>query len=234
MKDYDIDSQTIVKNIRSLLDRRKGKTQKALAEYCGITTSAVTQWMTGRTNINRENLQHTADFFGVPISHLLESDHQDEMKANQPHLDPKEIIAIPEYTLTFSNTDKRIPKWVLVKNGESKCYERIFFTKRNLNPNNIVQTKISGNAMSPEIQNGDTILFSLNENSSSFTLPIKDGSTYALAINGEFKVKRLFRIKNGLIVASDNPVLSPETYVGAECEKITVFGKVIYLERSLN
>lgn len=230
MRDFDNDSAVIVKNIRELLDRRTGKTQKALAEYCGITTSAVTQWMKGATNISPENLRHTADFFGVPISRLMEVDVKSFTDGEEP---PEGVVSIPEYKLSFSAGAGRVPEWDFVEGAEPAWYRRTFFTKRHINPNKCRRAKVCGDSMDPEIQNGDTILFTVSGDSLPGTHQIKDGSVYAIAIDGEFRVKRLFRIKNGLMIVSDNPLFSPERYVGDECDRISIFGKVIQIERAL-
>lgn len=53
----------ISERVFSLFDRKKGKTQAALARFCGITTGAVAQWRIG--GIDFKHLPKIAKFFGV-------------------------------------------------------------------------------------------------------------------------------------------------------------------------
>lgn len=62
---------------------------------------------------------------------------------------------------------------------------------------------------------------------------IDDVCIYVLCIEGTCKIKRLSRIKNGLMVISDNPKYAPETYTGEECNRIFVYGRVLEINRSL-
>lgn len=55
---------TLSARLASLFDKSTGKTQAALARYCGVSTSAVNQW-TKSGKIFDSNLRKVAEFFGV-------------------------------------------------------------------------------------------------------------------------------------------------------------------------
>jgi phage repressor protein C with HTH and peptisase S24 domain len=61
---------------------------------------------------------------------------------------------------------------------------------------------------------------------------VVDGNIYVLSIDGLFKVKRLRRIKDGLLIVSDNPEYPPESYTGEECDRVKVFGRVLHVSRT--
>ena len=51
--------------------KNKGKKQKELAEYTGISTSAISAWNKNNTNPAAENLSTIADFLGVSLEYLI-------------------------------------------------------------------------------------------------------------------------------------------------------------------
>lgn len=46
-------------------------------------------------------------------------------------------------------------------------------------------------------------------------------------------LKRLRKIKDGLLVSSDNPAYPPERYVKEECDRIQIFGRALHASREL-
>ncbi|MBD5130569.1 MAG: helix-turn-helix domain-containing protein [Ruminococcaceae bacterium] len=61
---------TISQRIFMLL-KQKGKKQKELAEYTGISTSAISAWNKNNTNPTAESLSTIADFLEVSLDYLL-------------------------------------------------------------------------------------------------------------------------------------------------------------------
>ncbi|MEZ3453931.1 MAG: helix-turn-helix transcriptional regulator [Oscillospiraceae bacterium] len=51
--------------------KQKGKKQKELAEYTGISTSAISAWNKNNTNPAAENLSTIADFLEVSLEYLI-------------------------------------------------------------------------------------------------------------------------------------------------------------------
>ena len=60
-----------------------------------------------------------------------------------------------------------------------------------------------------------------------------DGGIYVLTIDGEYRIKYLSKIKNGLLVSSENSAYRPEEYVGDECDRLKILGRVLEVNRSL-
>lgn len=56
---------TLNYRIRSRLIRKEGKTQAGLAKACGISTSAVAQWMTGANGINYKHISAIAKYLDI-------------------------------------------------------------------------------------------------------------------------------------------------------------------------
>ena len=54
-----------------MLLKQKGKKQKELAEYTGISTSAISTWNKNNTNPTAESLSMIADFLEVSLDYCL-------------------------------------------------------------------------------------------------------------------------------------------------------------------
>lgn len=227
--------ETVAARLSALYDRASGKTQAALARYCGVSTSAVNQW-TKVGKISDANLRKAAEFFGVSVLWLQSGEgekspqirtygHDDEV--------PPGFVAIPEYRLEFSAGPGSEPTWELIHDSEDCWYRESFFQKRHLLPSRCKRARVCGNSMEPEIQDGDTILFECFEESRPGSVHISDGGIYVLSIDGEYRVKYISKIKNGLLVSSENPAYRPEEYVGEECDRLRILGRVVEINRSL-
>lgn len=68
---------TISQRIFDELKKQKKK-QKELAEYTGISESAVSDWKKKGTNPAAENLSAIADFLNVSVSYLLTGEEEQE------------------------------------------------------------------------------------------------------------------------------------------------------------
>ena len=72
--------KTFAKNLKYYLDLR-GKTQKDLVEYLGVSKGAVSQWVNGNRSMSAETGNRIAEFLNVSID-LLNEEHK-EISDNQ-------------------------------------------------------------------------------------------------------------------------------------------------------
>lgn len=224
----------ISERIKSRLDRSKGLTQASLARFCGVSTGAVSQWMSGG-GIDLKNLVKIAQFLGVS-SHWLQTG-EDEVRsycANE-EMPPPGVIAIPEYELKFSagGNGADEPEWEEVNSSRPVWYEIEELRQYGVNPERCKRARVTGDSMEPTLVSGDVVLWAQELDSRVGCVRILDGCIYVMGIEGTCKIKRLSRIKNGLSVMSDNPRYSTEVYTGEECENIRIYGRVLEFKRSL-
>lgn len=73
---------TISQRIFEELKRQKKK-QKELAEYTGISESAVSDWKKKGTNPAAENLSAIADFLNVSVNYLLTGEDEPETSGSK-------------------------------------------------------------------------------------------------------------------------------------------------------
>lgn len=86
--------------------------------------------------------------------------------------------------------------------------------------------------MEPTICDGDTFLFYEECDSRPGCVIIADGQIYAISVEGQLKVKRLSKTKDGIVVRSDNPDYQPEIYSGDDLSKLRIYGKIVEINRA--
>lgn len=225
--------------IRSLLNKKEGKTQAALARFCNVSTSAVSQWLNGG-GISLSNLQQIALFFNVSPKWLETGDGDPDVKGLKTFVPneetpPEGFIAIKEYKLVFSagpGAELTEPEWVIDRDAEEYWYRLTFFTRRGLNPERCKRACVKGDSMEPYIMAGDHVMWYEEIDPRPGCVNVIDGTIYCMAIDGLFKLKRLSKCKNGIVVMSDNQAYQTETYIGEECDRLRIYGRVIEITRT--
>lgn len=231
---------TLAERLKLALDM-SGKSQRALALHCGISTAAVSFWLNGTTKtLSSENAAKAAEFLNVSLEWLTAGRGEMAVSGNIKTFEdgdtpPDDVVVIHEYKLTFGASPsgvEPVPEWELVDDGDDYWYKRTFFQKRHLNPDRCKRARVSGDSMEPTICDGDTFLFYEECDSRPGCVIIADGQIYAISVEGQLKVKRLSKTKDGIVVRSDNPDYQPEIYSGDDLSKLRIYGKVIEINRA--
>jgi len=83
----------------------------------------------------------------------------------------------------------------------SHAFTRTWLQRKRLNIEMCRVLTIDGDSMLPELRHGFVVLIDLSDCS-----PIKSGKVYALSVDGEQRIKRLWKqIDGSLLIQSDNP-----------------------------
>ena len=231
-------SSSVTERIKSLIDRKSGKTQAALARYCGVSTSAVSQWLSGG-GIDEENVLKSARFFGVSYEWLKTgagARGDGSVCSFVPGEDspPAGFVAISEYRLRLGcGEHSGIPEWEEVHDTEDAWYRESFFRKKGVSPDRCRRAKVNGDSMEPSICSGDRVLWVMEPDPQVGCVSITDGAVYVISVGGEMRVKRLANTKDGIIIKSDNPEYPPEKYLREECDQVRIYGRVIEVTRSI-
>ena len=86
--------------------------------------------------------------------------------------------------------------------------------------------------MEPFIYSNDEVTWVAEPSPEIGCVHIIDGKVYVITIDKQFKIKRLSKTKDGILVVSDNTRQYPiEEYKGSECDRIRVYGRVIHIDR---
>lgn len=97
----------IAKNIR-ILRQRKGITQKALAEAIHVTSSAISQYETGKSQPSRENMALIANYFNVSIEYIEGTSRIEKMEEqmNETYVNGLTVSGLLDKCLCVSPMDR--------------------------------------------------------------------------------------------------------------------------------
>lgn len=179
------------------------------ADAIGVTRSAWYQWEEKEDDqsIKGENMLKLARFFGISIEEFA-SEQPSAMPrvlysrgnaAREPAADyDDEIVLIPF-------VDAQVGAGPGVSNGDERTldlhqYSRTWIERNGLHAPALRRVKVTGDSMRPTIFDGDVALVNTAERK------ITNGKVFAFIVDGEARVKRLFKQFDGRIrVVSDNP-----------------------------
>ena len=223
----------------NLLMAKKNMTQAQLANEIKVSKQAVQFWASGRSAPKGTNLAKLCQFFGVAPewfeneaeTQIIQAEVKQFVKEDTP---PDGYVAIPEYELRFAaGPDSGEPTWEEVNDHDVAWYRADYLMSKGANPSRCKRAKVVGDSMSPELEDGDTVLFLEEVSPMPACVNIRDGAIYLISTEGALRVKRLSKIKNGIRVISANPAYPVEDYLGEEADGLRIYGRVIEIIRSL-
>ena len=213
-----------------------GLTQQQLADILGVSRQAISLWQSDTPTPSGKTLEKLAAALKAPASYLLFGKEESHIKTFEDgDTPPDDVVVIHEYKLTFGASPTGIepePEWVIDEEGEDFWYKRRFFQRRHINPDRCKRARVSGDSMEPTVCAGDRIMFNSEVDPRPGCVIVSDGEIYAISVDGQLKIKRLSKTKDGIVVRSDNPTCPPETYSGDDLNRLRIFGKVVEINRS--
>ncbi|MGQ5525167.1 S24 family peptidase [Chitinimonas sp. PSY-7] len=94
----------------------------------------------------------------------------------------------------------RVLEWKIDSTGNPNRYRRGWCDKHGFVPKNLVTVVVEGDAMSPSIEHGMSVVINTSDNAPS------SGKVYAVVYQGAFLIRRLYIEIDGTIhLKSDNP-----------------------------
>ena len=184
-----------------------------VTKQLGLSTATATDWKKGR--IPRDvTLHKLADYFGVSVDYLLRTDEPSSptVRGNAIILDASKTRSIPVYesvsagfgALAHNYVTEYIPMYI---NSDEEARETICI-------------KVTGDSMSPEIENGDIIQVHKQPS-------VDSGSVAVVLLDGEEAlVKQLIYDEDHIELHSFNTEYAPLCFAGAELMRIRVLGLV--------
>ena len=138
-----------------------------------------------------------------------------------------EYVRIPTYKVSYAagNGSEQLLTWDVLTDVHPVTFRKKFFEYLGVNPKYCKRIKVTGDSMEPQIQNGDYLTIDCTP-----CQQIIDGDIYAFADLQGLHVKRICRIKEGLLIKSDNPKYQDYSLIGDELQSFNLLGHVI--ERS--
>ncbi|WP_308688533.1 helix-turn-helix domain-containing protein [Streptococcus oralis] len=104
------------------LRKEKKKSQKEIANFLKINEKTISRWENGESQITLKNAAQLADYFGVPLSYLLNQEEEWE-KLQELH---RKLPTVKEFDeLHFKKQENRFKRFVqFVSDEEMKIKDR--------------------------------------------------------------------------------------------------------------
>ena len=191
------------------LCNNKGKSPNGVCADLGYSTAIATKWKNGA--VPRDTtLKKIADYFGVPVSALTEP--SPSLHGNAIILDPTKTRMIPVYESVGAGFGAVAQNLILE-------YMPIYIHSES-EADETICIKVTGDSMSPEIENGDVI--QVHKQSS-----VDSGSIAVVLVDDEeAMVKKIIYDDNHIELHSFNQNYPPISFSGVDLMRIQVLGLV--------
>lgn len=213
MKQYGSMGQRI-----KLCRERAGETLEQIGKLADVNKSTVLRWEQGQTiKISRPTLERLALHFGVSLRWLMGEDVPMDAARTQPAKKP------PEMVLQLPVVSK------MERDNEPAADDIIGYECADVHTllpdEEYFWLRVSGDSMSPTMNNGDLVLVHKRSH-------VESGS-YALVIVGEEEgtVKRITFGRHWIELHSINPYYPLRRFEGAATSQIQVVGQVVESRR---
>lgn len=204
-----------------------GLTQEELSQKVGVGISTINKLET-RDNKSSQKASELADALGVSLEWLVAGVEPVKIPAYsiQAYEDISEVsndhAKIPVYQIELSaGTGATAPEFV------ETIYELPFrldwVLSEGVKPENVKVMKVKGDSMLTTLGNGDKVLIDVG------CRLVEDNRVYAIVLNDDVYVKRLFRTYNGgLDIVSDNEDFDKVTIPPDELHYVYIIGRVFH------
>lgn len=220
----------------TLAERLKAKLQEAhltakeLASKTGLSNGAISLILNGKsTDIKFSSALSIAEAVHCDVIELMTGSKASPVAVYDDDTEPdSDIVAIEQYNVMLAaGSDMPEASYEELNTSRPVWYHRSFFERMGVNPKYCKRLQVSGDSMTPLINDGDWVLIDCRPGQR-----VIDGEIYGLwqAQNG-LRVKRIYvPMGGGLIIHSDNPRYEDEHYDDCENTNFMLIGRV--LERS--
>lgn len=209
----------VLERILSVMSEKK-ITAKTLCEGLGLTSSqAVTNWKSNDNTSYMKKLPKIAAILDVPLDYLLRG----------------KVEPVPIHSDDFSQVIpyERRGKRPIV--GDVSAGSGVIAAESiigwqsvddNFNTDECFWLRVSGDSMSPRIDNGDLILIDK-------AAKIESGNIVVVLVENEGFIKKVDLQEDSVTLISFNPYYPPMKFEKKDTEKVYFVGKVVKQERDL-
>lgn len=190
------------------LRKSHGMEQAELAEAIGKSRAAIGNYETGFREPDFETLEAIADVFNIPLAAFFGDPIESHRRAVQG-------------LMPIENLDRhRIPLIGSVAGGEPILADEDYEIYLDGPLNAEYALRLHGHSMEPTYMDGDVIYIHQTPN-------VNDGEIAVVLLDDSATLKRVYHMKNGLQLLSDNPKYSPMIKTFDECDTIRILGRPI-------
>lgn len=200
-----------------------GMTQEELAKAVGVSKASISRWESGDiSNMRRDRIQKLADALRVSPLALLVEETDGLQGIEQTETTPEES----NIGAVFEENIRMIPVYESVSAGFGAHAEDMivdfcpFIIASEHEAAETIAIRVSGDSMSPKIEDGDIIRVHRQDT-------VDSGSIGVVLLDGEEGlVKRIMFGDNFIELVSINPYYPPLRFVGEDMMRIRIVGLV--------
>ena len=216
----------------ALLKARQGLTTDALSARSGVPKGTLNKLLNGETrNPTIGTLTALAEALGCPLGWLsgegdIHPTSPDDIPGVHRLSDIARGLGNAESLLPLSR--KRVPLLGAIAAGEPiYAEEELEVAECDASMHCDFALRVKGDSMTgARIQSGDIVFIRRQED-------VADGQIAAVIVDGEATLKRVYHVKNGLQLLSENPKYAPMMFTMAEYGSIRILGRAVGFSSSL-
>lgn len=193
----------------------------SVAEFCrrhGLDDGYIGQLINGFSSFGEKSARNLQSKIGLAHGYF-----EADAPAAEPSIADKYEFATRVHGAVLSAGNGSVC-WEHEEVDGSHAFTRAWLQRKRLNIKMCRVLTIQGDSMLPELRDGYVVLIDLSD-----CLPIKSGKVYALSVEGEQRIKRLFtQVDGSLLMRSDNPdkALYPDEVVRPEhLDRVQLIGR---------
>lgn len=232
----------IANRLDRLMVDKKVKSQSELSRLSGVSQAAINRILKGVTESpDLETLEKLARALSVPVEALTKGSTLNEANAekkpkhaldphkgnvtvweNEEDLEPDDDrVWIDRYDYHFS-AGTGVIQWE-VREKKALPFNKSFFREMGSNPKDCKLLVVRGQSMEPFLFNRDVFMVD------TARTQIRDGEVYAIFLDDEALVKRIFKKPGGVIVLNSYNPAHPDIEVTPDqMETVHIVGEYIY------
>lgn len=232
----------IANRLDRLMVDKKVKSQSELSRLSGVSQAAINRILKGVTESpDLETLEKLARALSVPVEALTKGSTLNEATAekkpkhaldphkgnvtvweNEEDLEPDDDrVWIDRYDYHFS-AGTGVIQWE-VREKKALPFNKSFFREMGSNPKDCKLLVVRGQSMEPFLFNRDVFMVD------TARTQIRDGEVYAIFLDDEALVKRIFKKPGGVIVLNSYNPAHPDIEVTPDqMESVHIVGEYIY------
>ncbi|MCG9054413.1 helix-turn-helix domain-containing protein [Laribacter hongkongensis] len=232
-----------IKDTLKALMEQRGITQNELGEKTKVPQPTIFRILSGESKDPRHStVKPLADFFGVTVAQLRGDDPMEEDGHNkklrpisvwdqETDLPNDEYVFLPSLSVKLSAGNGCVA-WEVDEKGQRQAFTAKWARRMGVDPTCAATMVVDGDSMEPRLMDGDSVVIDYCKND-----VIIDGRIYAIILNGELFIKRLFKeVGGGVKAVSDNPDKTryPDRYVGPEhSDSLKIIGMAVAVSGGL-
>lgn len=223
------------KRLLQLLQTKFDGSQTQMAEAIGRTSAYVSFLFTDRKLPHHKNLGENLarlieDKLGLPKGWLdgddnLSTDKVRTVEAYQDEQPLSDFSYVKRKAVKLSAGSGSIS--FSEENAPPLAFRKEWLDKERLKPDKLVIAYAKGDSMEPRIHDGDTLMIDTSQTT------LRDGQVYAIRVDDELRVKRIFKRTTSVLIKSDNQKFPEEEITLEQAKSLHVIGRVVWVSGTL-